>query len=84
MYSELKPITLIIKKFLALQDLNEPFKGGLGSYGLVILILAFLNTFMPQGQMNMNHQSYLGRVLFKFLSFYGKEFNPNIMKVNQV
>lgn len=38
----LMPLMLILKQFLAQRLLNEVFMGGLGSYGLLILIASFL------------------------------------------
>lgn len=36
---------LVFKQFLAQRHLNEVFTGGLGSYALVVMIVAFLRVF---------------------------------------
>jgi len=38
----LKPLTIILKKYLALKCLNSPFQGTMSSYGLVLMLLALL------------------------------------------
>ena len=38
----LKPLGIILKKYLALKSLNSAFQGTLSSYGLVLMILAVL------------------------------------------
>jgi len=38
----MRPLIIILKKYLSILDLNEPFKGGLSSYGLSIMVLAYL------------------------------------------
>ena len=38
----LKPLAIILKKYLALKSLNSAFQGTLSSYGLVLMILALL------------------------------------------
>jgi DNA polymerase sigma len=56
-YPQLEPLTFLLKKFLALRDLNAPFLGGLSSYGLILLIIAFINqdnylTYDPEGHLS--------------------------------
>lgn len=40
----IEPVILVLKKFLATRNLNSPYLGGLSSYGLIILMVAFLNS----------------------------------------
>lgn len=42
-YQALESLTLVLKKFLALRNMNQPYQGGLNSYGLIILVVTFLN-----------------------------------------
>lgn len=43
-YPPLKPIVLILKQLLNLSELSDPYMGGLSSYGLVIMIVAYFQT----------------------------------------
>lgn len=38
----LKPLTIVLKKYLTLKNLNSPFQGTMSSYGLVLLVLTLL------------------------------------------
>lgn len=41
-YKPLKPILLVLKHILVKTELNDPYKGGLTSYGLILMIVAFI------------------------------------------
>ena len=41
-YPLLSPLTLVLKQFLVMKGLNDPYKGGLSSYGLVLMITSVL------------------------------------------
>ncbi|GAB5369832.1 hypothetical protein AAMO2058_001440200, partial [Amorphochlora amoebiformis] len=41
-YRELAPLTLVLKQFLVTKGLNDPYKGGLTSYGLVLMVVSVL------------------------------------------
>ena len=41
---EIKPLTLVLKQFLAERSLDKPYLGGLSSYGLLLLVLRFLQS----------------------------------------
>jgi DNA polymerase sigma len=38
----LKPLVVVLKKYLSLKNLNNSFMGTVSSYGLVLLILALI------------------------------------------
>ena len=69
-YTHLKEMTLWVKKLLTLKDLNSPYKGGLSSYGVVILIVAYMNFFSLQ-----NAWLNISQLLIHFLEFYGSKFD---------
>jgi non-canonical poly(A) RNA polymerase PAPD5/7 len=72
----LRPLTFVLKHFLAARDLNKPFTGGMGSYMLQLLIVSFL-----QHQQREFHNygrdvwPNLGSLLLDFFRLYGLEFN---------
>ena len=41
-YECLKPLVLVLKNILKISNLNDPYKGGLSSYGLILMIVSFL------------------------------------------
>ena len=44
-YSGLKELILPLKKFLSLHDLDQPYRGGLSSYALFTMVVAFMNFY---------------------------------------
>ena len=69
-YAHLKEISLWIKKLLSLNGLNSPYMGGLSSYGVVIMIVAYMNFFSLQ-----NAWLNISQLLIHFLEFYGSKFD---------
>jgi non-canonical poly(A) RNA polymerase PAPD5/7 len=72
----LRPLTIILKYFLAARDLNEPYSGGVGSYLLQLLIVSFLQQRERAAYHDNFHLDYnLGALLLDFLELYGLDFN---------
>jgi len=67
-YPPLKALTVVLKQFLVEKGLNDPFVGGLSSYGLVIMITAILERHFPQGI--SPDQRVLGAMFVYFLREY--------------
>lgn len=38
----MKPLAIVLKKYLALKNLNSPFQGTMSSYSIVLMILTLL------------------------------------------
>lgn len=38
----LRPLTMVLKQYLACRNLNQPYHGGLGSFALQLMIISFL------------------------------------------
>lgn len=68
-YEPLKPILLVIKHLLNKVQLNDPYKGGLSSYGLILMILAFFQQLQLLDKYEADKNHY-GQLLIKFLHFY--------------
>ena len=85
-YKSLKPLVLAIKNILKKANLNDPYKGGISSYGLILMIVYFLQgqkssgVDISPGENNCN----LGKLFFNFLKFYALTFESNktIIKIN--
>ena len=74
-YPELKYLYMVMKVFLYQRNLQDTFKGGIGSFLLFNMILAFLWDFKEQQLKKNDVESLkditLSEYLMKFLSFYG-------------
>ncbi|KAL3806308.1 hypothetical protein ACHAXA_007935 [Cyclostephanos tholiformis] len=76
----LRPLTFVLKYFLASRDINKPFTGGIGSYLLQLMIVSYLqhrareDVSRRQDGGGMRHYN-LGSLLLDFLELYGVDFN---------
>ena len=84
----LRPLTFVLKYFLASRDINKPFTGGIGSYLLQLMIVSFLQ-HRSRDDLNrarrlaryregvrLEKESFnLGSLLMDFLELYGLDFN---------
>ena len=75
-YKSLKPLVLVLKNILKISNLNDPYKGGLSSYGLILMIVSFLQA---QKRMEIDisiNEDNLGKLFFDFINYYGLKFDP--------
>lgn len=82
----LKPLTLVLKQFLSSRELNETYSGGLGSFVLQLMVIAFLQIY-PTMIMHTQAKQYgmsprdilqrtnLGVLLISFLQMFGVDFD---------
>jgi non-canonical poly(A) RNA polymerase PAPD5/7 len=75
----LRPLTFVLKYFLASRDINKPFTGGIGSYLLQLMIVSYLQhrarEDMARGHGAGGRHYNLGSLLLDFLELYGVDFN---------
>lgn len=75
----LKPLTLILKNLLKVHHLNDPYMGGLSSYGILLMVVAYFQTSAVSG--NYNDEN-LGVALLNILHSYSRcqavDIIPNI------
>ncbi|KAI8928431.1 hypothetical protein BC831DRAFT_510065 [Entophlyctis helioformis] len=71
----IRPMMLILKQFLTQRHLHEVFTGGLGSYGLLILVASFLRMHPLIQTGEMRPRDNLGVLLIEFFELYGKYFS---------
>lgn len=69
-----KPLTLVLKQFLLMRQLNEVFTGGLGSYSVTLLIVSFLQMHPLVQAKQIKPEENYGVLLLEFLELYGKNF----------
>ena len=66
-YPLVRPLVLVLKHVLVLNDFNSAYTGGISSYALVLWTLAYVRERETQD---------LGELLQGFLTYYGQEFDP--------
>ena len=72
----LGPVWLVLKKLLLVNDLNNPYTGGLGSFSLFVMLYAALNfERMNSNALFQEDDVYKGRLFAYFLSYYGDYFD---------
>ena len=74
-YEILTPITLALKTILQEANLNNPYNGGLSSYGVILLVIYYLK----MQQMNKQDISMknVGKIFYDMLYYYGYEYDIN-------
>ena len=77
-YKPLKPIILILKQILYLSHLNNPYKNGISSYSLILLIVSFLQTKIMMNISIDDFKPNLGILLIDFFNFYNNLVFSNI------
>ena len=75
-YECLKPLVLALKNVLKQANLNDPYKGGISSYGLILMIMFFLQKQQKLNKDISINNSNLGRLFYEFIQFYGLQFEP--------
>ena len=73
----LRPLVFVLKYFLKIRGLHEPYFGGMGSFMLQMLIVSFLQ-HRAREEYNKHHRSIvmnLGSLLLDFFEFYTMDFN---------
>ena len=66
-YPQLEPLMLVVKYMLKITELNDPYKGGLSSYGLLLMLVSFFQT-RPEWPKDVT----LGKWLLWAMHFYTK------------
>lgn len=75
-YEVLDLLIISLKNLLKCAGLNDPYKGGLSSYGLILLVVSFLQNQEDQGKCILKESINLGRLFMEFLYYYGVFFDP--------
>ena len=78
-YPQIFDIIYIMKKFLTLRKLNQSYQGGISSFSLFLLILAFIKYFSKN-----NIEIPIGSLLIEFLRFYSNfDFYNSVIRPNE-
>jgi len=76
-YSVLEPIILALKTLLNNGNLNNPYTGGLSSYGLILMVVSFIQSEIDNEKYNENSPYILGETFLNILGHYGIFFDYN-------
>ncbi len=76
-YKVLKPIILALKTLLKNGSLNDPYKGGLSSYGLILMVVSFIQSEIDNEKYNEASPAILGETFLNVLGHYGIFFDYN-------
>ncbi|KAI9183512.1 hypothetical protein H9P43_004430 [Blastocladiella emersonii ATCC 22665] len=77
----LRPLVLVLKMFLFSRELNEVFTGGISSYTIITMTLAFLNTHPLVSARKLKPEENLGTMLVEWLELYGLSHNARSVAV---
>uniref|UniRef100_M4B1R5 Uncharacterized protein n=1 Tax=Hyaloperonospora arabidopsidis (strain Emoy2) TaxID=559515 RepID=M4B1R5_HYAAE len=76
-YPSFRPLTLVLKYFMAQRGLNETYSGGVGSFLLQLMVVSFLqhNGRALGAKHDDPRFNNLGQLLVGFFTLYGRDFN---------
>ncbi|KAI8855125.1 hypothetical protein BC829DRAFT_459 [Chytridium lagenaria] len=74
----LEPTTLILKRWLVDRSFDEVYKGGLGGYSLINMIVAILQ----QNPDLQRSENALGRILYEFFHVFGSTFDYDRLMIS--
>lgn len=80
-YAPLKPLVLVLKYMLYHLDLADTYQGGLNSYGLILMIVSMLQSFLLHDE-NILSKLNLGGLLISFFHLYGWELDYCLYQIN--
>ena len=72
-YEILTPLTLAMKTIFQKAKINDPYTGGLSSYGIILLIINFIK--MKQREGTDISLKNLGKIFYELLYYYGTKYN---------
>lgn len=65
-YVVLEQLILALKTILKNANLNDPYTGGLSSYGLILMVVSFIQCKIDQNSYHEEEEDLLGK---KFMAF---------------
>ena len=75
-FPPMRPLTMVLKVFLAQRRMNDTYNGGVGSFLLCGLIVSFLQMRLRREKTQARRLSWnLGALLLDFFELYGLRFN---------
>lgn len=77
----LRPFVFVLKQMVYLSGLNDPFTGGINSYGLILMVVSYLQSEMRRGITKEDMAANLGTYFLQFLNYYGNTLNYNMIEL---
>ena len=74
-YKILEPLIIALKHILAVTGLNSPYSGGLSSYGLILMLVSFIQSQIDKKRINLEEKNVVGLIFLRFLHYYGLIFD---------
>ena len=74
-YPEIKQVILILKRYLKIQNMNEVYLGGIGSYELFLMVLNVIKSYQKLSPNTPIRKSQLLIITFEKFSFF--DFSKN-------
>ena len=74
-YPPLRPLILALEGILYKSKLNGQYKGGLSSYGLILMVVSFIQSQKDTYTNIMNEENIFGKMFYEFLKYYGTQFD---------
>ncbi len=74
-YEALEPLIFVLKNLLKNANLNDPYTGGLSSYGLILMVVSYLQSQLESNKSILIGDVNLGRLFVEFLCYYGIIFD---------
>ena len=83
-YPQIKPLIKIIKKLLQIKEMNNPYKGGMSSYCLFLLLYSYIKLYNKKENIIFNND--YGSLLIGFLYYYITyiDFKSTIIAPHQI
>jgi hypothetical protein len=82
-FEALEPLLYSLKNLLKNANLNDPYTGGLSSYGLILMLVSFLQNQNEHGKdISVKKDSNVGRLFLEFCYYYGVVFDHNKYVIN--
>lgn len=83
-YPNIKPIILILKRYMQIQKLNSSYHGGISSFSLFLLLASYNKQLFNENKLldkNKDFENLLGQILYGFFMFYSN-FNFEIHSID--
>ena len=74
-YPAARPLSILLKCFLAQRSMNEVYTGGVSSYAVICLVVSFLQMHPKIRRGDIDPMNNLGVLIVDLLELYGKNFN---------
>lgn len=82
-FEALEPLLYSLKNLLKNANLNDPYTGGISSYGLILMLVSFLQNQNEHGKnISVKKDSNVGRLFLEFCYYYGVVFDHNKYVIN--